>query len=119
MVQVVLEPLKIPDRLRMPTVFEREWTEPANKLRPRILLPAAFTGPSPIAPGEHRVFIVFNRKGGAGKTTTTLELACAWAAMGYTVRIIDADATCPFAVATRAPVSRTTEAMASIRTQRG
>ncbi|MFH9800453.1 ParA family protein [Streptomyces virginiae] len=91
MVPVTLEPLKIPDRLRMPTVFERAWTEPANKLRPRILLPASFTGPSPIAPGEHRVFIVFNRKGGAGKTTTTLELACAWAAMGYTVRIIDAD----------------------------
>lgn len=91
MVQVTLEPLKIPDRLRMPTVFEREWAEPANKLRPRILLPAAFTPPAPIAPGEHRVFMVFNRKGGAGKTTTTLELACAWAAMGYTVRIIDAD----------------------------
>ncbi|AWZ07412.1 MULTISPECIES: ParA family protein [unclassified Streptomyces] len=91
MVQVTLEPLKIPDRLRMPTVFERKWTEPANKLQPRILLPASFTAPSMIAPGEHRVFIVFNRKGGAGKTTTTLELACAWAAMGYTVRIIDAD----------------------------
>lgn len=91
MVQVTLEPLKIPERLLLPTVFERAWTEPANRLRPRILLPAAFTRPAPILPGEHRVFIVFNRKGGAGKTTTALELACAWAAMGYTVRIIDAD----------------------------
>lgn len=91
MVQVTLEPLKIPERLLMPTVFERAWTEPANRLKPRILLPAAFTGPAPILPGEHRVFMVFNRKGGAGKTTTTLELACAWAAMGYTVRVIDAD----------------------------
>ncbi|MFI7020162.1 ParA family protein [Streptomyces sp. NPDC050164] len=91
MVQVTLEPLKIPERLLMPTVFERAWTEPANRLKPRILLPAAFTGPAPILPGEHRVFMVFNRKGGAGKTTTTLELACAWAAMGYSVRVIDAD----------------------------
>lgn len=91
MVQVTLEPLRIPDRLRMPAVSERAWTEPASKLRPRILLPASFTEPFPILPGEHRVFIVFNRKGGAGKTTTTLELACAWAAMGYVVRIIDAD----------------------------
>ncbi|MDN3262871.1 ParA family protein [Streptomyces sp. CSDS2] len=91
MVQVTLEPLKIPERLRMPTVFERAWAEPANRLRPRILLPASFTAPAPIAPGEHRVFMVFNRKGGAGKTTTTLELACVFAAMGYVVRIIDAD----------------------------
>ncbi|WP_329564591.1 ParA family protein (plasmid) [Streptomyces uncialis] len=89
--QVTLEPLKIPDRLRMETTVERAWTEAANRLRPRVLLPAAFAAPSPIAPGEHRVFMVFNRKGGAGKTTTTLELACAWAAMGYSVRVIDAD----------------------------
>ncbi|MEU2078602.1 ParA family protein [Streptomyces sp. NPDC013489] len=89
--QVTLEPLKIPERLLMPTVFERAWTEAANRLKPRILLPAAFTGAVPILPGEHRVFMVFNRKGGAGKTTTTLELACAWAAMGYSVRVIDCD----------------------------
>lgn len=91
MVQVTLEPLRIPERVLMPTVFERSWMEAANRLKPRILLPAGFTGPGPILPGGHRVFMVFNRKGGAGKTTTTLELACAWAAMGYTVRIIDAD----------------------------
>uniref|UniRef100_UPI003F498883 ParA family protein n=1 Tax=Streptomyces sp. CA-136453 TaxID=3240050 RepID=UPI003F498883 len=89
--QVTLEPLIVPDRLRMETTVERAWTEPANRLRPRILLPAAFAAPTPILPGEHRVFMVFNRKGGAGKTTTALELACAWAAMGYSVRILDCD----------------------------
>jgi chromosome partitioning protein len=34
---------------------------------------------------------VVNQKGGAGKTTTTVELAAAWAAAGYRVRVIDAD----------------------------
>src|SRR3954465_11405768 len=47
-------------------------------------LPAAFTD-------GHRTFICINQKGGAGKTTTSVELACAWVAMGYTVRVIDAD----------------------------
>ncbi|OKJ46821.1 ParA family protein [Streptomyces sp. CB02115] len=89
--QVTLEPLKIPDRIRMEETAEREWTEAANRLRARVLLPAAFAAPAPILPGEHRVFMVFNRKGGAGKTTTTLELACAWAAMGYSVRVLDCD----------------------------
>ncbi|MEW1551332.1 ParA family protein [Streptomyces tsukubensis] len=45
--------------------------------------PAPFTG--------HRVYVVVNQKGGAGKSTTCVELAAAWVAMGYTVRIIDAD----------------------------
>ncbi|MFB6823697.1 ParA family protein [Streptomyces virginiae] len=71
MVQVTLEPLSIPDRLRMPAVFEREWTEPANKLRPRILLPAAFTGPSPIAEGEHRLTLKDVMYGEAGLDEAT------------------------------------------------
>jgi chromosome partitioning protein len=50
---------------------------------PFILPPAPFTG--------HRTYIVVNQKGGAGKSTTCVELAAAWVAMGYTVRIIDAD----------------------------
>lgn len=91
MVQVTLEPLALPERLRMPTAYERAWTESARRLKPRILLPDSFAWPKPIAQGEQRTFMVFNLKGGAGKTTTTLELACVWAAMGYTVRIIDAD----------------------------
>ncbi|MEV5598939.1 ParA family protein [Streptomyces sp. NPDC052496] len=90
----VLEPLRVPDRLRMPLVQERQWdlTVAANRIKPKILLPAGWTAPSPLAPGEHRVVIVFNQKGGAGKTTTAIELACAWAAMGYVVRVIDGDA---------------------------
>lgn len=47
------------------------------------LPPAPFT--------EHRTYVVVNQKGGAGKSTTCVELAAAWVAMGYTVRIIDAD----------------------------
>lgn len=38
-----------------------------------------------------RAFVVVNQKGGAGKTTSTVELAAAWAAAGLRVRVIDAD----------------------------
>ncbi|MET9016913.1 ParA family protein [Streptomyces olivaceoviridis] len=51
---------------------------------PSFLLP-----PAPFA--GHRTYVVVNQKGGAGKSTTCVELAAAWVAMGYTVRIIDAD----------------------------
>ncbi|MFF5695046.1 ParA family protein, partial [Streptomyces albidoflavus] len=54
--------------------------------RPQILLPSTFRKAA--AP---RVFVVVNQKGGAGKTTSTVELAAAWAAAGYRVRVIDAD----------------------------
>jgi chromosome partitioning protein len=47
-------------------------------------VPAAFTR-------GHRTYVCVNQKGGAGKTTTSVELAAAWVAMGYTVRLIDAD----------------------------
>ena len=50
---------------------------------PKLTVPATFTG--------HRIYVCVNQKGGAGKTTTAVELAAAWVAMGYTVRLIDAD----------------------------
>lgn len=51
---------------------------------PELTVPATFTG-------GHRTYVCVNQKGGAGKTTTAVELAAAWVAMGYTVRLIDAD----------------------------
>ncbi|WKK27821.1 AAA family ATPase (plasmid) [Streptomyces olivoreticuli] len=51
---------------------------------PTLAVPATFTG-------EHRTYVCINQKGGAGKTTTAMELAAAFVAMGYTVRLIDAD----------------------------
>ena len=57
--------------------------------------PALFAPPSLALPPAplltHRTYVVVNQKGGAGKTTSSVELAAAWVAMGYTVRIIDAD----------------------------
>ncbi len=50
------------------------------------LVPATFRPAQPA-----RVFVVTNNKGGVGKTTTAVELAAAWAAMGLRVRLIDAD----------------------------
>ncbi|EDY43220.2 ParA family ATPase [Streptomyces sp. SPB074] len=51
---------------------------------PQLTVPVAFTG-------GHRTYVCVNQKGGAGKTTTSVELAAGWVAMGYTVRLIDAD----------------------------
>ncbi|GAA1703179.1 ParA family protein [Microbacterium sediminicola] len=41
--------------------------------------------------GRRRVFTVSNQKGGVGKTTTTVNLAAAFAHMGATVLVIDLD----------------------------
>ncbi|MEF2530023.1 ParA family protein [Streptomyces sp. CS62] len=60
-------------------------------LRPQLFVPPSL-GEVPLAfTGPHRTYVCVNQKGGAGKTTTSVELAAAWIAMGYTVRIIDAD----------------------------
>lgn len=59
-------------------------------LRAQLFVPPELTVP-PTFTGGHRTYVCVNQKGGAGKTTTAVELAAAWVAMGYTVRIIDAD----------------------------
>lgn len=72
------------DRLEVVSSWNAE--TPYQAWRPQILVPSAFRpAQSP------RVYAVVNQKGGAGKTTTTVELAAAWAAAGLTTRVIDAD----------------------------
>lgn len=72
------------DRLEVVSVWDDD--TPYQSWRPQILVPATFR---PAVPS--RVFVVVNQKGGAGKTTTVVELAAAWAAAGLRVRVIDAD----------------------------
>ncbi|MFH8797668.1 ParA family protein [Streptomyces sp. NPDC017941] len=72
------------DRLEIVTAWNAD--TPYQAWRPQILVPPTFR--PGLAP---RVFAVVNQKGGAGKTTSAVELAAAWAAAGYRVRVIDAD----------------------------
>ncbi|MTE22600.1 AAA family ATPase [Streptomyces sp. TRM43335] len=82
--RIALPPLETPDRLEVVAAWPVD--APYQAWRPQVLVPGTHT------PGRPpRTFAVVNQKGGAGKTTTAVELAAAWAADGYRVRVIDAD----------------------------
>ncbi|MGY3341230.1 chromosome partitioning protein [Streptomyces filamentosus] len=72
------------DRLEVVSTWNTE--TPYQSWRPQILVPASFR--PAVAPVT---YVVVNQKGGAGKTTTTVELAAALAATDLRVRVIDAD----------------------------
>ncbi|MCX4886067.1 ParA family protein [Streptomyces sp. NBC_00847] len=84
--RTLLPALSSPPGDRLEVVSAWDDVTPYQSWRPQILVPATFRPPT-----AARVFAVVNQKGGAGKTTTTVELAAAWAAAGFRVRVIDAD----------------------------
>ncbi|MFE9783648.1 ParA family protein [Streptomyces sp. NPDC005775] len=84
--RTALPPLDIPPGERLEVVPAWDADTPYQAWRPQILVPPTFRRAEP-----SRVFVVVNQKGGAGKTTTAVELAAAWAAAGLRVRVIDAD----------------------------
>jgi chromosome partitioning protein len=84
--RTALPSLSSPPGDRLEVVSSWDEDTPYQSWRPQILVPSTFR---PAVPS--RTFAVVNQKGGAGKTTTVVELAAAWAAQGLRVRVIDAD----------------------------
>ncbi|MDV9190952.1 AAA family ATPase [Streptomyces sp. SR27] len=84
--RTALPALDSPPGERLEVVSAWDADTPYQAWRPQILVPATFRPAQP-----SRVFVAVNQKGGAGKTTTAVELAAAWAAAGLRVRLIDAD----------------------------
>jgi chromosome partitioning protein len=83
---MALPSLNSPPGDRLEIVSAWDANTPYQAWRPQVLVPPTFR---PVeAP---RAFVVVNQKGGAGKTTSTVELAAAWAAASLRVRVIDAD----------------------------
>ncbi|MEU5416655.1 ParA family protein [Streptomyces clavifer] len=84
--RTALPPLDISPGERLEVVPAWDADTPYQAWRPQILVPPTFRPAEP-----SRVYVAVNQKGGAGKTTTGVELAAAWAAAGLRVRVIDAD----------------------------
>lgn len=84
--RTALPALSSPPGDRLEVVSSWDEDTPYQSWRPQILVPPTFRPATP-----SRIFVVVNQKGGAGKTTTVVELAAAWAAAGLRVRVIDAD----------------------------
>ncbi|MER5555952.1 ParA family protein [Streptomyces sp. NPDC002793] len=84
--RTALPPLDSPPGDRLDVVSTWDADTPYQAWRPQILEPPTFRPATP-----PRVYVAVNQKGGAGKTTTAVELAAAWAAAGLRVRVIDAD----------------------------
>ncbi|WP_340564470.1 ParA family protein [Streptomyces sp. GSL17-111] len=82
--RIALPPLAVAERLEVVPRWDEEVAY--QSWRPQILAPSTWR---PAAPP--RVFAVVNQKGGAGKTTSTVELGAALAAAGLRVRLVDAD----------------------------
>ncbi|MFJ9662838.1 ParA family protein [Streptomyces griseoflavus] len=81
-----LPALSSPPGDRLEVVAAWDEATPYQSWRPQALVPPTFRPAT--AP---QTFVVVNQKGGAGKTTTVVELASSWAAQGLRVRVIDAD----------------------------
>ncbi|MGA4803588.1 ParA family protein [Streptomyces lavendulocolor] len=86
MTRMTLPALSGPPGDRLEVVSAWDDATPYQSWRPQILVPATFRPATP-----SRVYAVVNQKGGAGKTTTAVELGAAWAAQGLRVRLVDAD----------------------------
>lgn len=78
-------------REQLEVVNAWDLTIPYQQFRAQHLVPPTLVTVLPEKLTVHRTYVVVNQKGGAGKTTTAMELAATWVAMGYTVRLICAD----------------------------
>ncbi|MEV7602955.1 AAA family ATPase [Kitasatospora sp. NPDC089797] len=87
----VLTALPAPRREPLKVVSAWDLTVPYQEFRAQHLVPPTLETVLPDRLTAHRTYVVVNQKGGAGKTTTAMELAAVWTAMGYTVRVIDLD----------------------------